>query len=100
EGLELDLPDALSRQAEPPADLLERLRLGAREPVPHHHDLPLALRQSCERVAESFAPEVELDSFLRKRLVAGHEVTEDGVLTVADRGVETRGGACSRADFE
>ena len=98
--LELDLPDALSREPEPPADLLERLRLGAGEPVAHHDDLALALGERGERVPERLAAQVELDGLLGQRLVAGDEVAEDGVLAVADRRVEARRRARRRAHLE
>ena len=49
---------------------------------------------------ESFTPEVELDGLLGQRLVTGDEVAEDGVLTVADRGVEARRRTRCGPDFE
>ena len=49
---------------------------------------------------DSFTPEIELDGLLRQRLVAGDEVAEDCVLTVADRGVEARRRTRCRAHFE
>src|SRR6266542_4839652 len=45
QGLDLDLPNALSGQAEPPPDLLECLRLVVGEPVPQHEDLALAVAE-------------------------------------------------------
>ena len=48
--LHLDLTHSLARQAEAAPDLLERLRLGVREAVAEDDDLPLALRERCERL--------------------------------------------------
>ncbi len=44
EPLVLDLTDALARDVERAADLVERARLLAVEPVPELEDLPLPLR--------------------------------------------------------
>src|SRR5207237_544991 len=85
ERVELDLADALAREPEPPADLLERLRLGVVEPVAELEHAPLALRQRVERRRERLAAERDLDLVLGERPVAGDEVPEDGVLLVADR---------------
>src|SRR5437763_10194772 len=90
--VELDLADALAREAEPAADLLEGLRLRLVEPVTELEHLPLAVRQRRERLRERLAPERDLDLVLRKRPVAGDEVAEGRVLLVADRLVEAGGG--------
>src|SRR5207248_3004428 len=92
ERLNLDLAHALARQAETPADLLERLRLGVREPVAENQDLALAPRQRRERLLQRLAPERHLDLLVRERAVAGDEVAEHRVLLVADRLVEARRG--------
>ena len=91
--LDLDLPDALARQPEPPADLLERLRLGVVEAVAEDEHLPLALREGRERLAERLAAQRDLDLLVRERPVAGDEVAEDRVLRSrrpAGRGSSTR----------
>src|SRR5262249_31499321 len=99
ERLDLDLPHALARQAEPAADLLERLRLVVGEALAEDQHLPLAPPQRGERLLERLAAERELDLLLRQRPVAGDEIPEDRVLLVADRLVEARGGAGGRADL-
>src|SRR5207248_8988677 len=45
ERLDFDLPDALAREAQTTADLLERLRLEVGEAVAQHEHLPLALAE-------------------------------------------------------
>src|SRR5205809_6776964 len=85
EGVELDLTHALAGEAEPLADLLERLRLLVDEPVAQDEHLPLAFSERLERDRESLAAECALDAFLRQWFVAGDEVAEDGVLLVTDR---------------
>ena len=93
ERLGLDLAHALARQAEPAADLLERLRLGVVEAVAERSRLPLALAEGGERLASASAAERDLDLLLGQRPVAGHEVAEDGVLLSrrpAGRGSSTR----------
>src|SRR5438034_6572633 len=77
EGLGLDLAHALARQAEPPADLLEGLRLGVVEPVAEDQHLALALRERCERLCEGLAAERDLDLLVGERPVAGDEIAED-----------------------
>ena len=90
ERLQLDLTNAFAREAESPSDLLECLRLGAREPVAHDDDLALALGEGREGVPERLAPQIVLDRLLRQRLVARDEVPEDGVLAVPDGRIEAR----------
>ena len=87
---DLDLADALPRQAKPAADLLQRLRLVVVEAVAEHKHLPLALAERSERLLERLAAEGELDLLLGKGTVAGDEVAEDGVLLVADGLIEAR----------
>ena len=82
EGVELDLADALPRQAEPTADLLERAGLVAVDPVPKRHDLPLAVGKRQQRVEEDLPPELHVDLLLGKRLVAGDEIAERRVLVL------------------
>src|SRR5438067_7505253 len=49
ERVVLDLADSLAGQSEPPADLLERLRLGVVEAVAEDQDLPFTVSQRGER---------------------------------------------------
>src|SRR5262249_34202130 len=56
----LDLPDPLARHAEGAADLLERARLAAEQPVAELNHLALAPREGVERVLDVLAPEHEL----------------------------------------
>ena len=100
ERVELDLPDPLSCQSEPPADLLERLRLGIREPVAEHHDLALALRQRPQGLLERLAAQRELDLLLRQRAFPRDEVAEDRVVGLADGLVEAGGGARGSSDLD
>src|SRR6266480_5485729 len=88
ERLGLDLTDALAREPEPPADLLEGLRLGVVEPVAEDQHLALALRQRGEGFCEGLAAERDLDLLVGQRVVTCDKVAEDGVLLLADRLVE------------
>ena len=74
ERLELDLAHAFACQAQSPADLLERLRLGVVEPVAKDQDLPIAIRKRAERLLERLAAERDLDLFLRQGCVAGWDL--------------------------
>ena len=56
----LDLPDPLARHAEGAADLLERARLAAEQPVAELDHLALALRERVERVLDVLAAKHEL----------------------------------------
>src|SRR5579884_4544365 len=91
EGLDLDLAHALAGQAEPAADLLERLRLRVVEAVAEHDDEPVALRQGTECLGERLRAERVLDELVGERVVAGDEVAEHGVLGVPDGRVQRRG---------
>src|SRR2546423_9615910 len=86
----LDRPQALPRQAEAAADLLERLRLGVDEPVAQDDHLPLAPRQRAERLLQRLAAQRDLDLLVGGRSVAGNEGAEHRVVLVADRLVERR----------
>src|SRR4051812_24843988 len=90
ERLDLDLADALTRETEPAADLLERLRLGVLEPVAQDEDAPLAFGEDGERVRKRLATQRRLDLLLGEWAVALDEVAEDRVLLVTDRLVEAR----------
>src|SRR5881392_4249720 len=96
ERLRLDLTHALARQAEPPADLLEGLRLGVVEAVPEDEDTPLALGQSRQRRSQRLAAKRDLDLLLGEHAVAGDEVSEDRILLVADGLVEAGRGPGGR----
>src|SRR5712692_7439451 len=90
ERFDLDLADALPRQAKPAADLLQRLRLVVVEPVAEHEHLPLALAERGERLLQRLAAQGELDQLVGEKPLVGDEVAEDGVLPVADRLIEAR----------
>src|SRR5262249_61945623 len=84
------LPPALARQAEPAANVLERLRLRVVEAVTEDDHLSLAIRERRQRLRKRLAPQRSLDRLLRERIVVRHEVAEDSVFLLADRLVETR----------
>src|SRR5256714_14441078 len=71
----LDLAHALARQAEAPADFLERLRLGVVEPVAEDQHLPLALGERRKGLGERLAAQRDLDLLVGKRALAGDEVS-------------------------
>src|SRR5439155_17899159 len=90
ERFDLDLADALPCQAEPAADLLERLRLVVVEAVAEHEHHPLTLAERGERLLQRLAAQGDFDLLLGQRPLPGDEVAEKGVLLVADRLVEAR----------
>ena len=98
ERLHLDLAHAFARDSQPPADLLERLRvLVAVEPVAQlDHEL-LALRQRLDRAMERVVAEREHDFLLDVAGILRDEVAERGVAVVADGLVEARDRARGRA---
>src|SRR3954449_4167977 len=85
----LDLADALARDAEGAADLLERLRRAALQAEAERDDLPLAERQRMEGLLDVLPAEAELRRVERAlgRLVLD-EVAEARVLFLADRLLE------------
>src|SRR5581483_10572988 len=89
EGVVLDLADPLAGDAEGAADLLERARLAAEQPVAKLDHLTLALRERVEGVLDVLAAEHELGR-VEWRLggVVLDEVAERGVLLLADRLLE------------
>src|SRR5206468_2192582 len=93
EGLQLDLADTLAGEAEPAADLLERLRLGIVQPVPEDQNLALAVRERHQGRGERLRTERDLDLFLRQRIVPRDEIAEHRVLLLADGLIERRGRA-------
>src|SRR5918997_4928339 len=86
----LDLPDALPGEVQAAADLLQRSGIGVVEAVAEDQDGALALAERSEGACERLAAERDLDLLVRRRVSAGDEVAEDGVLGLADRLVEAR----------
>src|SRR3954447_9880114 len=89
ERLVLDLADALARDVERPADLVERARVLAAEAVAQLEDAALAVGQVLEGLAQRFLGE-DLRRALVRRLGAlvGDELAELRLLLVADRLLE------------
>ena len=58
------------------------------EPVTKLDDAPLAFGQLGECPAQRLAAQLQLDRLFGKRIVAGDEISQDGVLRLAHRGVE------------
>src|SRR4051794_22512289 len=86
EGVVLDLADALARDVEGAADLLQRVRTGAREAEAHLDDLALALREGVERLAHVLAAQVRRRGLERGLgVLVLDEVAELGLLLLADR---------------
>src|SRR3954452_12650699 len=83
--LVLDLPDALTRDIERAADLVERARMLAVQPIPELEHLALARGELAEDLLERLLAQRDLGSLVgqRHRLV-GDEVPELGLLLVAD----------------
>src|SRR6266540_5427816 len=89
EGVVLDLADALARDAEGRAHLLERVRLLDAQAVAELDHESFPLRQRVERLLDVVAPERERGGVERRlRLLVGGEVAEGGLLVIADRLVE------------
>src|SRR5262245_47940783 len=89
--LALDLPDALPREAELAADLLERLRIGvAVQSESQLHDPALAVGKLGDCAAQRVLLEADVDLLLGAVLVDGDDVPEGRVALVADRLVEAR----------
>src|SRR5262249_50984846 len=87
--LDLDLPDAFGGEAQPPSDLLERLRLvAAADPVAQDYHRPLALGQRPQRIRELLGPQRRFDDLVGEGPLAGDEVAEGRVVLGADRLVE------------
>src|SRR3954449_5775984 len=96
----LDLADALARDAEGAADLLERLRRAALQAEAERDDLPLAERQRMEGLLDVLSAEAELRRVERAlgRLVLD-EVPEARVLLLADRLLEAEVKLAPSGDF-
>src|SRR5688500_8349268 len=87
--LVLDLADPLARDVERAADLVERPRVLAAEPVAQLEDAPLAIGEVLERLAQRLLGE-DLGGPLVRGLGAlvGDELAELRLLLVADRLLE------------
>src|SRR4029079_8074986 len=86
ERLVLDLADSLAGDVEGAADLVERARVLAAQPVAELEHAALAVREVLERLAEGLLRE-DLGGALVRRLgpLVGDELAELGLLLVADR---------------
>src|SRR5919201_4151796 len=100
ERLLLELTHAFARNPDPLSDLTERFWLRAKEAVAHDDHRSLALAQAREPLRQRFVPECVLDPLFRQRPVAGKQVSEDGLLLLAERLVETHRGASRRLHLE
>src|SRR3954449_11797170 len=96
----LDLADALARDAEGAADLLERLRRATVQAEAERDDLPLAERQRMEGLLDVLSAEAELRRVERAlgRLVLD-EVAEARVLLLPDRLLEADRELCHAEDL-
>src|ERR671936_340578 len=85
QALVLDLPDALAGDVERPADLVERARVLAVEPVAELEHLALTARERAEVLPQRLLAERDLGLLVRQRQVlVGDEVAELGLVLVAD----------------
>src|SRR5215210_1190546 len=87
--LVLDLADALARDVERAAHLVQRARVLPAEPVAQLEDAPLAVGEVLQRLAQRLLGE-DLRSALVRGLgpLVGDELAELGFLLVADRLLE------------
>src|SRR4029077_21267850 len=81
EGVRLQLPDALARQAELPADRLQRALLLAVETEPELDHATLALGEDLERLADAVVAQIRVG--LRHRIDALEVGEQIGQLAVA-----------------
>src|SRR5580765_761901 len=85
QALVLDLPDSLARDVERPADLVQRPRMLAVEPVPKLEHLTLPARERAEDLAQGLLAHGDLGLFVRQRhVLVGDEVPELRLVFVAD----------------
>ena len=92
EGLALDLADALARDAELSADLLERARMAVLEPEAQADDLALSFCKSVEHLAQLLLKHGEACSVGRHDGgIVLDEVAELAVFLFADRGFQDTG---------
>src|SRR5436190_3116658 len=100
QALVLDLPDALSRDVERTADLVQRARMLPVEAVAQLEDLALAGRERAEDLAERLLPERDLSLLVRERQVlVREEVPKLGLVLVADRLLQGDWCLCAPADL-
>src|SRR5438270_6255488 len=99
EALVLDLPDALTRDVERPADLVEGARMLPVEPVAQLEHLALAARQRAQNLPQCLLPQRGLGLLVGKRQVlVRDEVAELGLVLVTDRLLQRHGGLRAAAD--
>src|SRR4051812_28749103 len=86
QALVLDLPDPLARDVEGLADLVQRPRMLAVEPVPQLEHAAFAGAERLEHAPQRRLAQLDLRDLLRQRLaLVGEEVPELRLLLVADR---------------
>src|SRR5439155_24566303 len=89
QALVLDLPDALAGDVERPADLVQRPRVLAVEPVAELEHLTLPARERAEDLAQGFLAHRDLGFLVSQRQVRiGEEMPELRLVLVADRLLE------------
>src|SRR5215204_6980088 len=93
----LDLADALPRDPEPSADLLQRLRLLRPQAVAQSQYRLLPLGQLLERLVQRGLGQADLDLLLDAALGDADEVADRRVVVLAERLVEARHRACRLA---
>src|SRR5581483_7888599 len=103
QALVLDLPDPLTRHVERAADLVERARLLAVQPVAKLEHPPLAVAERLEAPCERLRAEGRVGSLVReRRRLVLDELPELGLLLVAHRLLERHRrlrGAADRLDL-
>src|SRR5262249_49182649 len=89
DGLGLDLPDALARDLEDPADLLQRVSVAVAQAVAELDDLTLPVRQGLEHLVDLVLEHL-LGGRLHWRLggVILDEIAEVAVLALANRPIK------------
>src|SRR5262249_34385857 len=99
QALVLDLPDALAGDVERPPHFVERPRMLAVEAVAQLEDLALAARERPEDLPQRLLAERDLGLLVGKRQVlVRDEVSELGLVLVADRLLERDGRLRAAAD--
>src|SRR5204863_8321463 len=100
QGLVLDLPDALAGDVERPSHLVQGTRMLAPQAVPELEHSPLPVREVLERLAQRLlGEEVRRPLEWRLGLLIGDELSELGLLLVADRLLERHGGLSGALDL-
>src|SRR5205814_1128646 len=95
-GLVLDLADSLTRDVERAADLVERARVLAVEPVAQLEDTPLAQAQRAEHAHQGRLAQLDLRGLLRQRLALVREEVPELRLLLVTHGL-LQGDGCLRA---